>query len=402
MMGKYGGAAFFAVYLAFMLLFSVPSRMAEIALGRASGGGTLVAFRKVFGNKAGSVVGFILLFSLLIAASYYAVVVGNVLFTTFFSIANGFNQQNIPVFQEGLSSGWQQYGITLLLVSAALYVVHRGLKNGIELVSKIAVPFFAAAILYLIIFAFSLPGAVEKLTEFLRPDLAALTAEQVFAALGQSFFSVGLGGTFMVAYGAYLKSDADIPRIAIATSFGDLGASLMASLFLVPTILVFSLDIASGPGLIFATLPELFSRLPMGRLTGSLFLTALSAVAFLSMIAAYEVLVSSVTGVLFKEKNRSRVIIGVGVLMALLTLPTSLYPDLIGILDLVFGSGMQVFGSVLAVLGITWGLGKARSVDQIFGNDEAKPLKSFTLFWLKWVVPAVLLSVLAGYVYSLI
>lgn len=402
MMGKYGGSAFFVVYLLFMLLFAVPALMAEIALGRAGGGGIVRAFQNAIGKKPGKIIGIFLMTSLLIAASYYAVVVGNVIFTTAFSVYSGFTQETIPVFQNGLSNGWLQYGITLGLVIAALFVVQRGLKDGIELVSKYFVPFFGLAIIYLIINAILLPGASERLVEFLKPDLAALTAEQVFAALGQAFFSVGLGGTFMVAYGSYLNADTKIPGMAVATSLGDLSASVLASLFLVPTILVAGLDIAAGPGLIFATLPELFSVMPMGRLVGTVFLLALTAIAFLSVVAAYEVIVSGLDGAVFKKAGRRKIALGLGCALVCLTLPVSLKPDLIGTLDLIFGSGMQVFGSVLAVVGITWGLGKSSTLVQIFGDKEAQGARAFTYLWLKWAVPAVLLSVLIGYIYSVL
>ena len=288
------------------------------------------------------------------------------------------------------------------MVVASLFVVQRGLKDGIELVSKFFVPFFGLAIIYLIINALTLPGAIGKLNAFLRPDLAALTAEQIFAALGQAFFSVGLGGTFMVAYGSYLKPETKIPGMAVATSFGDLSASVLASLFLVPTILVSGLDIAAGPGLIFATLPELFSIMPMGRLVGTVFLLALTAIAFLSVVAAYEVIVSGLDGAVFKNAGRKKIAVGLGAALVALTLPVSLKPDLIGILDLIFGSGMQVFGSVLAVVGLTWGLGQSSALRQIFGEEDASGARSFVYLWLKLAVPAVLLSVLIGYIYSVL
>ena len=401
MMGKYGGSAFFAVYLGFMLLFAVPALMAEIALGREGGGGILAAFRKALGDRAGSAVAVLLMTTLLVASSYYAVVVGNVIYTTAFSFLYGFSKESIPVYQAQLSNGWLQYGTTLLLVSTALFVVYKGLKNGIELVSKIVVPFFGLVIIYLIVNALLLPGAASKLSEFLRPDFSLMTSEHIFAALGQSFFSVGLGGTFMVAYGSYLNRGTSIPKMAVATSVGDLGASLLTSLFLVPTILVMGLDIASGPGLIFATLPEMFSQMPMGRVVGSLFLTALSAIAFLSVVAAYEVIAGGVQGGLIKNATRKQIVVALGLSMAILALPTSHFPKLIGILDLVLGSGMQVFGSALAVLGITWGLGRRKLLDQIFA-DEAAGFQTFTYYWLKWVVPFVLLSVLIGDIYSVI
>ncbi len=401
MMGTYGGSAFLVVYLVFTFLFAIPALMAEIALGRESRGGTLVAFTRAFGKRWGNIIGFLLLTTVLVAGSYYAVVVANVFFTTAFSIFHGFDTQTMSQYKSQLGNGWMQYGVTLALVIVALLVIHRGLRKGIEWISKIAVPFFLLAILYLIFHSLSLPGAITHLQEFLQPNFSALTATQVFAALGQSFFSVGLGGTFMLVYGSYLSEKESIPKIAVATCLGDVSASLLTSLFLVPTILVFGLDIASGPGLIFDTLPKLFSQMSMGRILGSLFLLALSSVAFLSLVAAYEVFVSSVDKEVFAKTKRSHIIIGVGIAMVFLTLPSNLYPSLIGTLDIVFGSGMQIFGSALAVLGVTWGLKKTNIFAQLFGSEDRSSMENLIYMWLKWVVPVVLLSVLLGYIYSL-
>jgi len=402
MMGKYGGSAFLAVYLVFTFLFAIPALMAEIAIGRESGGGTLKAFKNAFGIRWGNTIGFLLLATVLIAGSYYAVVVGNVFFTTAFSIFHGFRAENIAQYKSQLGNGWLQYGVTLAVVSAALIVVYLGLKKGIERISKVVVPFFLISLLYLIYHSLSLPGAISHLNDFLKPDISVLTAEHIFAALGQSFFSVGLGGTFMLVYGSYLREEEDIPNIAISTCLGNASASLLASLFLVPAILVYGLDIASGPGLIFATLPKLFSEMAFGRVLGSLFLLALSSVAFLSLVAAFEVFVSSVDKEVFSNVKRRNIIFSVGALMIAFTLPSSLYPSLIGTLDMVFGSGMQIFGSILAVLGITWGLGRRTLVAQIFDVNSSGVVVEFTFIWLKWVVPTVLLSVLAGYIYSVV
>jgi len=97
--------------------------------------------------------------------------------------------------------------------------------------------------------------------------------------------------------------------------------------------------------------------------------------------------------------SRSKIILALGILELILMLPSSLNPNLIGILDLVFGSGMQVFGSALAVIGVAWGLGKIKTLKQIFGDKRGK-LQNAYFSWIRWVVPLTLFIILIGYVYS--
>ncbi len=401
MMGKYGGSAFLFVYLAFTLLFAIPALTAEMALGRATQKGPLGAFSQVFGKHWGRIAGGIILLSLAMATSYYAVVIGNVLYTSWFSVATGFSNDTLAVFGSGLGKGWMQYLITVAIIILSLFVIRRGLRKGIEPLSKFFVPFFLIAIIYLIINALSLEGAGEKMLNFLKPDFEALDTEQVFAALGQTFFSVGLGGNFMIIFGSYLQKQEKIPKIAVMTAVGDVSAALLASLFIIPAILVFGLNMAEGPTLIFSTLPQLFIEMPAGRFVGSLFLISLSMVAILSLVAALEVVVSGLSDFPKLNKHRNKIIWCVGIGLSLVALPSALNPALIGTLDLIFGSGMMVFGSAMTVIGLVWGLGKMKALKEIFGADLPQ-WKAFYHFWIKWVVPIALILVLIGYVYSLI
>ncbi|HCM76858.1 MAG TPA: hypothetical protein DIS90_10780 [Cytophagales bacterium] len=399
MMGSYGGSAFLAVYLLFTFLFAFPALMAEMTLGRISGKGTLDAFRKAFGLKVGSWIGYLLLAVVTIAGSYYAVVIANVVYTTSYSLLIGFSDENTLHFFSLLSNNILQYSLTILLIFCSLYIIHKGLVKGIEWLSKIIMPFFVLSLLYMIIYALTLPGALEKFVLFLQPDLTVLHSTEIFAALGQAFFSVGLGGTFVIVYAGFMNKKESIPRMAIFTGLGDVGASLLVSLFLVPSILVFGLDMTSGPGLIFNTFPQLFAAMPGGRLVGSLFLIALSLVAFLSLIAAYQVPFVSVQ----YEKphfSQKKILLIIGLIQAVLALPSSLYPDLIGTLDLIFGSGMQVLGSMLCILGLTWGLRKSEVIEGMFTTSNSNTFKRWTYFWIRWVIPIALVAVLLGYIYD--
>ena len=400
MMGKYGGSAFLIIYLLFTLLFAVPALMAEIGLGRAIKKGPIGGFKAAFGEKAGTLIGYMLMATICIAASYYAIVIANVLFSAVFSAIYGFQgAENMTSYNENLGNGWLQYGIALISIFSSLSIIQRGLKKGIEAISKIFVPFFLIAIIYLIINAFSLEGALEKVQLFLQPDFSTLEATHIFAALGQAFYSLSLGGTFMLIYGSYLPETEKIPKIALFTSIGDIGAALLASLFIVPTVLVFGLDMTAGPTLIFSTMPHLFAQMPGGQLIGTLFLLALGMVALLSLIASYEVLASGMEDITALNWSKNQKIIVIGILQAILAFPSAFDNNLIGLLDLIFGSGMQLLGSGLAACGLAWGLGKIVTTQQIFGNQTSR-LKGIYHFWISWVIPILLLIVLIGYIYK--
>lgn len=399
MMGSYGGSAFLLLYLGAMLLFGIPALCAEWSLGRHTSAGTIGAFRHCFGGRAGTALGALLVFGILIADSYYMVVIGNILFTALFSISPGFEDGTLARYAGELSDGHLQYGHALCILIPGLLVVGLGLRRGIETVSRLFVPFFGLVIVYLVIQGLLLDGAVDKLLLFLRPDFGKIGAKEVFAATGQACFSLGIGGTFMVIYGSYLRPKDPIVSTAVATGLADTGAALLAALFLVPAMLVFGLDMASGPGLIFSTLPELFAVLPLGRLAGGLFLIAFTMVAFLSAVAGLQVCFSALERFAGARLRRIHLLLLLGLVEAGLMIPTSHSAELIGKLDLVFGSGMQVFGASLAVIGMTWGLGGNALLRQIAGETPTASSRLLA-FWLRYVVPVGLLIILLLSVYD--
>ena len=402
MMGSYGGSAFLFVFLIFMLIFAVPAIAGEWALGRETRSGAVGSFAKAVGPFWGRIIGYLLIFGVLVANSYYLVVIANVVFSSFFSVTYGFSDETIPRYTELLSDGVTQYSIAASLLLLALSVVYRGLNKGIEKVSKIFVPFFFVTMVLLISAVFSIDGAMARAADFLKPDFASLTFKSIFAAMGQAFFSVGLGGTYILIYGSYMRSEASLLKGAVFTGVSDTSAALLAALFVIPTILVFGLDLASGPQLIFVTLPHLFNQMPYGQIVGSFFLLVFSLVAFLSAIGAIEVIVGGVSDDFDKNKlTRNRVIVLFGVIELVLMIPTAFKPELIATLDLFFGSGLQVLGSCMAMLALTWGLGRKKTLTQIFGREDGV-VPSLFFFWLQWVIPAALILVLAGYVYGMV
>ena len=394
MMGQYGGSAFLIVYLVFVLVFAIPAITAEWSLGRYTRHGPIGAMEHAFG-PFGRWIGYLLVLTVLIANSYYVVIVGNVAFSAAFAVSTGFTPESIPLYAAQLGNGSLQAVVALLMIGATIWIIHRGIVEGIERISRLFVPLFGVMIITLIVMALNLPGAVTHLLAFLKPDFSQLTPTSIFAALGQAFFSLSLGGTFYLIYGSYLRDDENIPKTAIATGIGDASAALLASLFIVPTVLALGLNMQAGPSLIFETLPRMFSEIPAGRYIGLAFLVGLWMMAFLSTVAAFQVVVAALTDSFKFSLTKAALVVGGG--QAVLMLPSALNPGIIGTLDLIFGSGMQMLGSGLTIIALLWGCDKAIAATQIFAG-RTDGFRRIYLLWLKWAVPATLGVMLVLYI----
>ncbi len=402
MMGAYGGSAFLLLFLVFMLLIAVPALMAELALARTHRAATIRVMTLSFGGL-GRVLGYALVGGVAIAASYYTLIVGNVFYSAGFSLIGGFTEARLESYNEGLYAPLIQYLIALAVMWSAIFVIGRGLKGGIERVSNLFVPFFFLVCVYLVWFALSQPGAIDASLKFLKPDFSRIGMTEVFAALGQCFFSVGLGAAYIMVYGKYLQDSANIASVARYTAISDLGASMLASLFIVPSVLLFALPLDSGPHLLFDTLPRLFSLMDGARLSGTLFLTALSLIAFLSVIGSFNVITVSLEEEPYGQRlGRKRLLMIIGAVESLMMIPPTWYPEMIGPLDLLFGSGTPVVGCLLAVLAIGWRLRRTQAWQQLFGTDQPDGPSRLLFTWLRWVIPAALVIILLGSIYSAI
>jgi len=408
MMGEYGGSAFLLVYLIFTFVFAIPAVMAEWTLGRSTRQGPIGAFGAMWGKKAGKIIGGILLINITVAVAYYVYVIGNIGFSTVFGLVTGFNEQQKNLYQELLSHRGLQYAMSLLLIIGCYLVLAKGLKRGIAALCRLFVPFFVVVIFLLIIFALQLKGASSGLVNFLKPDFSQMNAQNIFAALGQAFFSLGLGGTFLVVFGSYMRAGDNLKNTAIFTALGDVSAAVLAGLFIVPTVLALGLVLDQGPSLLFSTLPELFSRMVYGQWLGSLFLFALFMVTFISALAALEVILTGLDDALKSRLSRKKILLYLSLVQVIIVSFIAYQPSIIGTLDLIFGSGMQVFGSGISLLALTWGLGKRKTIMAVFNlstkqfeqKTVKRNLQSFYYYWIKWGIPIALFSVLFGYIYS--
>ncbi len=397
MMGIFGGGAFLAIYLVVVVAFGVPALLAELALGRATGRGPVQALEHS-GLPGGKAVGLLLFVGVGMAMTYYLVVLGWLLAFFFVSVGSfvGTAELTSETFA-ALHSRWPlPMFCSALVAAAAATVVSRGVRAGIERTSRLFLPLFGALTLFLAAWSLTLPGAGEALSYMFTVDFVALTPRAVMAAVGQAFFSLGLGGTFLVIYGSYLPKSAPLSRRAITTAVGDVGASLLGVLVIMPVAFSYGLSAASGPSLLFEVLPVAFQQMPGGELFGALFFMGLTSIAFLSGVAAIEVLVGTLADLRGWPRRRTAWLVS-GVLVVM-GFPAMVSLDYIVWSDLVWGSTMQPIGSVAAMSALAWGLGRRVARQQLEYGGKLPVWVEYWIFAIKYVVPiAVIVALLSGW-----
>jgi NSS family neurotransmitter:Na+ symporter len=396
MAGKFGGAAFVAFYLLAVLLIGLPALMAEWALGRHTRRGPVGAYAAA-GLPLGRAAGWFFFAVVAAATAYYTNVIGWVLAFALGELARGLGWEASAAAVLPPESGVDgrslllQVACTAAILLACAGVLLAGLRRGIEVASKVLMPALYAILLLLIVRALTLPGAFAGLDWYiLKFDPAAVTPRVMVAALGQAVFSLSLGGTFMVVYGSYLAPGERLGGNAAWTAAGDTLAGLLAGLAIFPAVFALGLAPGSGPGLLFDTLPRVFAALPAGWLFGLLFFLGLGGAAYLSDVAALEVLVAGLTD--NTRLGRTAAVWTAAALVFILALVPMTNLRVFTTWDLTFGSGMQTLGALLAALTVGWCL--PRLVARQAMAAAAEPAAPAWLHaWIRWCIPAAILTV---------
>ena len=396
MVGKFGGAAFVLVYLLVVGLVGIPALMAEWTLGRSTRRGTLGAFQRG-GFPGGKIVGGFLFCVVFCAMGYYSNVLGWVGLHAIGQLATGLgiglDAASILPPETGFDARALvlQLVMTGLVVSTCGLVIVRGLRRGIERVSRFIVPGLFAILLILIVRSMTLEGSWAGVEWYIGGfRFEELTPSVIAAAMGMAFFSMSLGGTFMVIYGSYLDRAAPIPKNAIITGVGASAAGLLAGFAIFPAVFAFGLEPASGPGLIFSTLPQTFAAMPAGWFFGLLFFSGLFGAAFLSDVAALEVLVGGLVDNT-KIPRKKAALLACSIVFVLAVPPMINFAIFVP-WDLLFGSGMQVLGSLLAVATVGWCFTTAKALDEL-SQGRVRRVSPLLIWWIRIVVPISILAV---------
>ncbi|MDQ7842776.1 MAG: sodium-dependent transporter [Armatimonadota bacterium] len=291
-----GGGAFVLLFLVLILVVGIPGLIAELVLGRHTHRNPVDAFLTLRPRSLWGAVGALSVAAAFLILSYYSVIAGWVL--AYVGLAASGDLAGLD--PAGLGHAYARlaghpwhpvawHGAFLVITAV---VVISGVQRGIERWAKILMPGLILMLGILALRVLSWENALTGAAWLIQPRWAEITWQTLLRAMGQVFFSFGLGMGVMITYGSYLEADEDIPRSALYVATADAGIALLSALIVIPALFAFDRPVEGGPGLLFVTLPGVLNEMPLGRLLNVVFFAMVAVAALTSAISLLEVVVA--------------------------------------------------------------------------------------------------------------
>lgn len=410
LVGENGGAAFIIVYILLCFLICLPIFVSEFVIGRRSQKNAYAAFRDLSGGSAWKWIGLMTIIVPLIVLSYYSVIGGWSVEYLIKSVTFSFTGSDTlgtmnTMFGDFVSSSWMPLVMHTVFLLATTLIVVIGIKDGIEKFSKVMMPLLFVMVLSIAVYSLTLPGSGKGVDYLFNPDFSKIDGKVCAAALGQAFFSLSLGFGTILTYASYVDKKENIMFQSTATAVSDLMFALIAGVAIMPAVFAFGLNPQSGPGLVFETLPYVFSQMPAGNIVAILFFVALLVAALTSSISMLEVAVAF----LVEEKKFSRIsacillFVICWILGALCSLSFGPLADvkifgrtIFDFFDNLSSNVLMTLGSLMTVLFVGWKLKKTDIYDEFTnGGTLSVNARIFGILWfiIRYVAPVAIIII---------
>ncbi|MGZ8226880.1 MAG: sodium-dependent transporter [Methylococcaceae bacterium] len=308
--GENGGGAFVIVYLLCVALVGVPVMMAETLFGRRSRENPVntmeILTKEAEADENWHYLGWLGIIAGIAILSYYSVIAGwasaYVLKAFTGSFFNADAAAAKSLFESLIASPLQLTFWHSAFMLATMLIVARGISKGFEQAIRFLIPSLFVLMILLVGYAMTTDAYFQGLRFLFNPDFSKLTGKSVLTAMGQAFFTLGIGMGAVMVYGSYLPKNISIANATIIIATADTVVALLAGIAIFPVVFSYGLEPNAGPGLIFESLPIAFGNMPGGWLFGVLFFVMLVFAALSSSIALIEPAVAW----LVENKNISR------------------------------------------------------------------------------------------------
>lgn len=302
MASENGGGAFVLVYLLCIAVLGLPVLMSEILLGRRGRRSPINTMRELAresnATSAWQLVGWSGLCAGLLILSFYSVIAGWTLAYV------GIYLKALIIPSATFGTPGETFGslvgsfttLTLwhtLFMLMTLLVVSMGVEKGLERAVRFLMPALFILLVLLVGYGMSTGYFGEAVSFLFAADFSRINTGVVISAMGQAFFTLSLGMGSIMAYGAYLPSDASVGRTGAMVAISDTAVALVAGLAVFPVVFAHGLDPeGGGPGFIFTTLPHAFATMDFGYVYAIAFFGLLAVAAWTSSISLLEPIVA--------------------------------------------------------------------------------------------------------------
>ncbi len=327
MAGQYGGGIFVLIYLAFLIMLGLPVMVMEFSLGRASQASPVKLYQKL--EKPGQkwhLHGYGALIANHLLMMFYSSVTGWILYY-FVSFLKGdmtgiTNEASAQLFDNMLADPVVMVGYMAVVVVMGFLILSFGLQKGVERVTKYMMIALLGLMVVLAVHSFTLAGAKEGLTFYLKPDLSKINGNVFVAAMNQAFFTLSLGIGSMAIFGSYIGKERSLMGESLNVLVLDTFVAVTAGLIIFPACFTFDVEPGAGPSLLFVAMAKVFNNMGGGRWWGSLFFLFMFFAAMSTIIAVFENILACMRELTGWGRKKACAICGVVVLI--LSVPCAL------------------------------------------------------------------------------
>ena len=401
-----GGAGFVLVYVILIFLMGFPLLLAEFIIGRHAQSNPIGAYMKIDGGKPFVPGGFVGLFTVGFVLSFYCIVAGKML--------AHFTGSFLEIWQ---LPAWAQWVLSDRLAPSLIFtslfflftwlIISAGVKNGIEKWSTRLMPLLLVLLVLLVIYVMTLKGAWQGVKAYLLPDFSMITRPRLLiSAMGQAFFTLGLGVGGMMVLASYTSKEENLTRLGLLVTLADLGIALLAGLLIIPAMYVAAAsgtvifddqgNLSSGMDLIFRVLPALFRSLGnFGVILSAVFFLLMSVAAITSSISMMEVPASYLVD--NRSIPRKRATFFVGLVFWVVAIVITLSGDwLFGLIVTVTTQYSQPLLGVMICIFAGWVMNRNAVIQELAQGNPNITKGSFLRIWIifiRYITPILILLV---------
>ncbi|MCM1495917.1 MAG: sodium-dependent transporter [Bacteroides sp.] len=419
---KDGGGLFLVIYLLLALTFGFTLLTTEIAIGRKTKQSPLTAYRKV--KKGWGFLGVLACLVPVIIMPYYCVIGGWVVkYFLAFLTGDGGNAAQDDYFSEFITADIQPIIMMLVFLFIVAFIIFRGVEKGIESSSKIIMPILLLLVIGIAIFSITIQHTdangitrtgLEGLRICLVPNLQGMTVKGFFTvlldAMGQLFFSLSVAMGIMIAYGSYVKDDANLVKSINQIEIFDTAVAFLAGVMIIPAVYTFmgteGME-ASGPSLMFVSLPKVFAAMGRaGNVIGTLFFAMVLFAAITSAMSVMEAVVSSLMDKFHMSRLKATIVetaialLG-GILVCLgynklyfnITLPNGATGQLLDVMDYISNNALMPLVAIGTCILVGWVVKPKTVIEEVEKSGCRLGRKQLYIVMIKFIAP-VLLAIL--------